>query len=254
MSYIEALIFGLVQGATEFLPVSSSGHLSLLSKITGVAPSLFFDLVLHLGTLCAVVIVYFGDVAELIKHPLGKRTRLILLSTAVSAVIVFLLKDTVERTLNGTALPFFFMLTAIILFTSVHFSPRKSQKEMNALDAIIIGAAQGFAAFPGLSRSGLTSSAGRFLGYRGEQNASYCFILSIPIILGSAIVEFIGGEFIPVPFGCLAVGFIAAFVSGFIALKAIKKVFAANRFDIFSAYLVLLSVFLILNDCVLHLF
>ena len=254
MTYLDAFLLGLIQGITEFLPVSSSGHLVLYSMITGAQSSLYFDLILHLGSLAAVVIVYFKDIAELIKHPLSKRARMLMLSTAISAIVVFLLKDIVDSTFDGAFLPLFFLITAVILALGAYFPKKPKIKEIGALDAVIIGAAQGFAAFPGLSRSGLTASTGSLLGVEKSQNASFCFILSIPIIIGSAIVETIGGTFDPVPFGCLAVGFAAAFFSGLLALKLIKKVFLNNRFDIFAAYLVVLSLFLTANNLWLHLF
>ncbi len=254
MTYLDAFLLGIIQGLTEFLPVSSSGHLVLYSRITGAQSSLFFDLILHLGSLAAVIIVYFKEISQLVKHPLSKRARMLMLSTVISAAVVFLLKDIVDSTFDGSLLPVFFLLTAIILTVGTYLPRKQQQKEVGALDAIIIGAAQGFAAFPGLSRSGLTVSTGSLLGVEKSQNASYCFILSIPIIIGSAIVESIGGAFDPVPFGCLAVGFVAAFISGLLALKLIKKVFLNNRFDVFAGYLVVLSIFLTVNDLWLHLF
>lgn len=254
MNYLEALVLGLIQGLTEFLPVSSSGHLVLFSRVTGAESSLFFDLVLHLATLAAVIIVYFKDIKALIKNPLSRKTRMLALSTAVSAVVVFAIKGLVDKTFDGAYLPLFFLTTAVILTAGRLFAPKIRKPEIGALDAIIIGAAQGLAAFPGLSRSGLTASAGNLLGVKEEENASYCFILSVPIILGSALVEIIGGSFLPVSFGCLAIGFAAAFVSGLVSLKLIKKVFLKNRLDVFAAYLALLSLFLIINDAFLHLF
>ena len=254
MSYLEALILGLIQGLTEFLPVSSSGHLVLFTRVTGTEASLFFDLVLHLGTLLAVIIMFRRELTDVVKKPFSKRSRMLMLSTAVSAAIVFLIKDLADNAFDGMSLPFFFMITAVALTASSFFSPKTRVKEIGALDAVIIGAAQGFAAFPGLSRSGLTASAGNLLGVKEDENASYCFILSVPIILGSALIEAIGGNYSPVPFGCLIIGFFTAFLSGILALKLIKKVFLKNRFDIFAAYLALLSLFSIINDLWLHLF
>lgn len=254
MSYLEAFIMGLLQGLTEFLPVSSSGHLVLFSRITGKESSLFFDLILHLGTLLAVIVIFAGDIADIVRHPFSKKSRLLVLSTVCSAAVVFLIKDVVEETFDGTLLPFFFLITAVILFCCTYFSPRQKCENMGVIDAVIIGAAQGLAAFPGLSRSGLTASAGSFLGIRQKENASYCFLLSIPIILGSAVFEIIGGEFIFVPWDCLAIGFSTAFLSGLVSLKLLKKVFLKNRFDVFAVYLTVLSVFLLINDFWLHIF
>lgn len=254
MSYLEAFIMGILQGLTEFLPVSSSGHLVLFSRITGTESSLFFDLILHLGTLLAVIIVFAGDIARLAAHPFSHKSKMLILSTVVSAAVVFLVKDVVKQTFDGALLPFFFLITALVLFCSTYFSPRQKSEEIGVLDALIIGAAQGLAAFPGLSRSGLTASAGNFLGIRQKENASYCFLLSVPIILGSAIVEIIGGNFEYVTSGCLLTGFFAAFLSGLVALMLLKKVFLKNRFDVFAVYLTVLSAFLIINDVWLHLF
>ncbi len=245
---------GLVQGLTEFLPVSSSGHLVLFARVTGTEPSLYFDLILHLGTLGAVLVCFNKEILGYAKKPLSKPSLMLGLATAITAVTFLVLRPLAEREFSGDNLPFFFLLTAVILFAGTIPRYKTLKAEVGVFDAITIGLTQGLAAFPGLSRSGLTSSAGNLLGLNKKQNVDFCFILSVPIIIGSAAVELIGGEAIPVSFGCLAVGFITAFSVGLLSLKFVKRAFERTSVGVFSAYLTLLAAFLLVNDNLLHLF
>lgn len=252
MSVLQAAILGIIQGLTEFLPVSSSGHMLLLGRIMDVRVSLSFELIMHLATLAAVVIVLRKDIWSVVKKPLGKEARLILTATVPTVIIVLLFRSTLEKAFDGGALKYCFLITAIMLVASgLISSPRKT--EMRYTDALIIGAVQGLAALPGISRSGSTITAGVMTGNSREKSAKFSFILSIPIILGSAAVSLIEGGWAETPFVPLAVGFICAFISGLFALKFMLK-FLKRSFDYFAVYLIALSLFMMLNDFALHLF
>lgn len=245
---------GAVQGAAEFLPVSSSGHLVLAARILGEPPSLAFDLFLHLATLAAVVIVFRRELWRVIRSPLSARSRMLALSTLVTVAAAAALRGAVERTMDGALLPLFFSITAVTLIVSSHLPVRSGAEKPTAAGAAMIGIFQGLAAFPGLSRSGLTAAAGRMAGLPGEDNASYCFLLSVPVILGSGAVEIAGSEMTAVGAAPLAVGFITALVVGIVCLLFVKRLLVRGKTGGFAVYLLLLSAFLLLNDYCLHLF
>lgn len=255
MSYFQAFVSGLIQGLTEFLPVSSSGHLVLFSRITGVESSLYFDLILHLGTLAAVIIAFRGEVFALVRKPFSKPSLTVVLATVVSAVVVGLMYKPAKYAFSdGKTLPVFFMMTAVLLTVGAYYRPKTVKPRHDFFTAAVVGFCQGLAVFPGLSRSGTTVTAGTLAGVEKHENTAFCFILSIPIILGSALVEIIGGETAPVPIGQLLVGFFTAFSSGLLSLRLAKTVFAKNNGVFFAAYLVVLSAIIVVNDLCLHLF
>lgn len=250
MTIIDAIIMGIIQGLTEFLPVSSSGHLVLYTMFTGATPSLLFDLIVHLGTVLALIIVFFKDVKDLVLHPLSKKVRLILFATIFTALFAFALKDIAVDAFSGKALPYCFLVTAVVLFLGTVI-PKKSKKprtEIGYLDAAIIGSIQGIAVFPGLSRSGTTISTANLLGCKKEENAKFCLLISIPVIIGSSLLEVLTGTAAFVPFYILIIGFFTSFICGLIALKFLISLIKKSSFIPFSVYLVLLSAFLILGN------
>jgi undecaprenyl-diphosphatase len=249
MTIIQAIVVGLIQGFTEFLPISSSGHMLLAGKIMDVSVSLGFELILHVATLLAVVIIMRKDILTLLRRPFQKEVRLLAVASAATVVIVLVFRDFFESTFGGELLPYCFILTAILLLVS-GFIKNPLKKEIGYLDALIIGTVQGMAALPGLSRSGSTISTSVLLGNDKKSSARFSFLLSIPIIIGSAIVELAGGGLGHVEILPLLFGFAAAFVSGLFALKfMLEKLF--KSFDYFALYLLALSILLILNDLLL---
>ncbi|MCL2675854.1 MAG: undecaprenyl-diphosphate phosphatase [Firmicutes bacterium] len=251
MNILEAVIIGIIQGLTEFLPISSSGHTILAGRILGVEANLAFELILHLATLCAVIIVMRKDIFALVKKPFQKETGLLLSATAVTTVILLLFLDFFKSTFDGQFLPYCFIITAIMLLCAGFF--KQSQRKMTYLDALIIGVVQGCAALPGISRSGSTIAAGTMLGQERGRAARFSFLLSIPVIIGSSVVEITGGGLSGVAFLPLFFGFFAAFVSGLLALRLMLKLFSRSA-DYFAIYLLALSILLLLNDFILHWF
>lgn len=249
MSVLEAIIIGIIQGLTEFLPVSSSGHILLCERIMGVKSELGFTLILHLATLLAVAIVMRKEIWQCIRTP--KKWGPIILATAFSAIVVFAMGDLFEPAFTGKFLSTCFLITAIMLLLSGLFKSKK--REIGYLDAVIIGCVQGFAALPGISRSGSTVSAAIMLGNERKTSISFSFLLSIPIIVGSALIDVITEGMGSITFLPLLCGFISAFVSGLIAVKLMLKL-TAGAFDAFAIYLTALSMFLMANDLFFHLF
>lgn len=249
MAIWEAIILGIIQGLTEFLPVSSSGHVLLAERLLGIKGDLSFTLMLHLATLLAVVVVLRKKLWETIKTP--KKWLPLIVATSFSAVVVLLFHNLIEATFDGRFLAVSFLITAVLLLASSFVKPRKT--EINCFDAVFIGLMQGLAALPGISRSGSTISTATLLGNSKEQSVEFSFLLSIPIIAGSALIDVITEGLGTVEFLPLIFGFVAAFLSGLFAIKLMLKLIKGSN-DFFAVYLTVLSAFLLINDLWLHLF
>lgn len=271
MNWIFIILLSIIQGATEFLPVSSSGHLVLLYKIFGIENNLIFlSVILHLATALSVVIIYRKTIWDIITHPFTKTNYALIVSTIFTAIIVLILKPYLENSFSGSTLIWCFLITAIILVIAenVDFLSKstkilendnvKLSKEyslpnnINMLQASIIGIGQGFACFPGISRSGTTIACGLISKVDKNSVANYSFILSIPIILASLSFELI--DLFGTPFTLdfsifqLLLGFIIAFLVGLFCIKKMVAFVKKQRLIVFAYYLVFLSLFLTINE------
>lgn len=277
MSFFILTILGVIQGLTEFLPVSSSGHLALLYNIFGIEnDTLILSILLHIATLMAVLIYYRKQLVILIKHPFCKTNIKILVTTIVTCLVVLLIKPIVDFAFSGDYLFIFFIITAILLFVSDYLTDRQSiinRTKHNSLNtniinqqnyitnlpinykqAIIIGLTQGIACIPGISRSGSTIAVARMCGI-SDDSATYSFLISIPIIIASLALEIIeGGNLSGVNVFGLIISIIICFVIGLICIKLMTDFVRKNKLSYFSYYLIILSAFLILNDMCLHWF
>ena len=252
MELLYFVLLGLVQGLTEFLPVSSSGHLVFLDRIFDVETGnfLFVSIVLHIATLISVIILYYKQIWQLIKKPFSKETLLIVVATIPTVVIVLLFKGFFEDAFGGSYLSICFMITAIILMLT--YFKTKSQNKMlyqniSYKNAVVIGVMQGFAVLPGISRSGSTISAGVLQGIDSEKATSFSFILSIPIILASLVYEIIscvysGEQFFVGSYINLIIAFIIALISGIFAIKIMKKIAKTGKYYWFSMYLCVIAI------------
>jgi undecaprenyl-diphosphatase len=195
MGVFEAIFLGAVQGLTEFLPVSSSGHLVLFQKILGISgPSLFFDTLVHGGTLIAVFVVLWRDIWDILRRIIQPLTAYLILATlpAVAAALVF--GGAIEEAFNsGDFLGFAFLATSGLLVLADFFSKKtrfpKGKGEMDWRDALVIGVLQALAIVPGISRSGSTLSGALSRGFKRGFAARFSFLLSIPVILGALILQ-----------------------------------------------------------------
>ena len=214
MKYI---VLGLVQGLTEFLPVSSSGHLVIFQKLFGLQNSIAFDITVHLATLLAVVAYFWSDIWGLLKKP--RLIGLLLLSTAITGVIGVALSDQFESLFSSTkAVGGFLLLTAAVLWAAEAFPKgKKDEGKMTWWDSIIIGLGQAAAICPGLSRSGTTVSTGLMRGLDRELAARYSFLLSIPTILAAGLFEMKKITAVE-NYWPLFLGAAAAFISGYFAI------------------------------------
>ena len=244
MSIVALLVLGLVQGLCEFLPISSSGHLVLLSKLFGIEDSLFVSIILHVATLLAVLIVMRKEIFYCIRHPFSKESMTIVVSTIFTCLVAVVLMPFITASFEGTIIPISFLLSAVLLMLSQKLSGKG--EEINFKRASIIGFAQGLAIFPGLSRSGTTISAGLISGAKREESAKFSFLISLPIIIGSLLLEIIKvvllKESISVNWTGLSLAFILAFAVGIITIKFMLKLTKSLNFKYFALYLVIIAI------------
>ncbi len=245
-SFLALFFLGVLQGVTEFLPVSSSGHLVLFSKIFGIDESLFVSVVLHFATLLSILVMLRKEVWQIVRHPFSKLSIQLIAATIPTCLIVLILMPIVKKSFSGVMLPLCFFLCAIILLVADMLSKKKAQKPFDLKTAVIMGIAQGLAVFPGISRSGTTISAGLLAGGDKKETAKFSFLMSIPIIFLSLVMEIFefctGAEKITVKFLPLACSFVAAFVVGIFAIKIMLKLTERANLKWFSLYLILISI------------
>lgn len=270
MEIWQAAVLGLLQGLTEFLPVSSSGHIAFFNAIfTSCGQSeidvVFFMLILHLGTLVAVCVVFWKDILALFKKPL-KNLGLLVLATIPAGVVGVIIElcrlDDILLAQNcvGIVLCVFFLTTAIILFVTEYIAKRRvNVLPLSLKTTLPMGIAQAFAVLPGISRSGSTICAGTLAGCNAEDVAKFSFLMSIPVILGGFIVELASGLYkgeIQQNFAdggsyfgfCIAIGFIISAIAGLFAIKVMLKLIKKANYKWFSLYLALMSI----TSLVLH--
>lgn len=238
MTFFQALLIGIIQGVTEFLPISSSGHLTLVQHLLGIGhleQMLLFDLFCHLGTLLAIIIIFWNSIISLNRSTLF----LIALGTAPLFFILPILKEIESTYQKPELLWLFFLITAFILYTGTRFHPKK--KTPPKMSSFLIGIAQTIALFPGVSRSGTTISAARLLGWKKEEAVTYSFLLAIPAILGGVLLK--GGSAIlyptssiALPLSCYLTGFLSSFIIGIGSLKLLIFLFAKDQFMYFVYY------------------
>ena len=239
MEIISYVVLGVIQGLTEFLPVSSSGHLVIAQQIIpGISqPGIMTEVILHAGTLSAVIYFYREKILKLdIRYIL-----LLIIGTVPAVVVGLFFKDQIEGLFEtirivGLAL----MITSIFnLLTDKH---TKKEQKIGYERALIIGIFQAFAIIPGISRSGSTIFAGTKLGVDKKEAASYSFLLSVPAILGANLLELLTLESgTPIPVIGLIFGFTAAFVSGVFAIRMTIRFLTENNFKYFAVYTLILG-------------
>ncbi len=249
MSVSGAILLGLIQGLTEFLPISSSGHLAVTQHfLPGFhQPGVLFDIILHLGTLLAVLIYFRSDIAFLIRGfgggkagAAGRRLMVFLvLGTIPIGLVGTTFSDVIERSFTQLAVVGGGLLFtgAILLFSTRLSREDRGLDDVSAKDTLVIGLAQSAALLPGVSRSGSTIVAGLARGLSREAAARFSFLLSIPAVLGAAVWELPKAGMLPAEaWGSYASGFIAAFVVGYFAIAAVLRCLAARRFHLFGYY------------------
>lgn len=267
MNILQAIILGIVQGLTEFLPVSSSGHLMLFQHLFGLTEAeLLFDVILHLGTLVAVFIFFRQDIYAIIvsvirycrkalttgsfspasEDPDLKLALLIIIGSIPTAIIGLLFHKIADRLFSSLLISGSMLIaTGIILFFTRFV--KRSAKEVSLFsikDSLIIGISQGLAVMPGLSRSGTTIATGLFLGLNHETAAKYSFLLSIPAILGASLLSFgdLAGN-THIPLTAYLAGALVACITGYLALNFLFYIVRRGRLHYFSPYCIAIGIF-----------
>lgn len=255
---IQAIILGLTQGLTEFLPVSSSGHLVLMREILGAdfgTSSLLFDVLLHFGTLVSLLVVFFKDFINLFKPPF-KTLGLLLLASVPAVIVGLLLDDYFEVLQTGKFVCFAFLFTAIVLFVTEIITKKRLQsrlaegeeidKPITWKTALIMGGAQAVAILPGVSRSGSTICAGVISGSNRKEVAKFSFFMSAIVIAGSALLTAFDlitePETLSISAWAIVAGVVSAMVSGFFAVKLMMKLIEKSNYKWFSLYLVIVGI------------
>lgn len=255
MSLIEAILFGFLQGATEFLPVSSSGHLLLAQRLAGIRePELAFDLLLHLGTLAAVAFFLREEIGLMFRTIvrregyLGRETwgrreiGLVILATIPTGIIGIAFHKVVETQITFWGVGArYLVLTALLLASNLRLRHKFDPDRIEAWEAVAIGIVQGLAVFPGLSRAGSTITIALLLGIGASRSVKFSFLISIPAILGAAVVGMRHGMSVLPPALPSAAGFLGAVVAGYLALKVVERLVVRGRFMAFAPYTLLLS-------------
>lgn len=251
MSWLEALVLGIVQGLTEYLPVSSSGHLAIGSALFGIEgeENLAFTIVVHVATVFSTLVILWKEIEwifrGLFKFQMNSETRYainILISMIPIGIVGVFFKDTVESIFGSGLLIVGCMLlvTAALLAFSYYAKPRQKER-ISMKDAFIIGLSQACAVLPGLSRSGTTIATGLLLGNNKAKLAQFSFLMVIPPILGEALLDvlkLVKGEDIAgdIPTLSLVVGFVAAFLSGCLACKWMINIVKKGKLIYFAIY------------------
>lgn len=247
---MDYLILGIVQGLTEFLPVSSSGHLVVFEHLLHISKKgIGLEVLLHAATLFALLIYFRRDLRyyfTLRKSPYSELSFpvLIIVGTIPVALLGFLFKEKIESMFETIRyVPYFFLINGFIIFAT-KFRVTKRDK-IGIIDAFLIGLFQAFALLPGISRSGATISMAIYLGIKGEKAFNFSFLLVIPAILGALLLELKDVALSLGPGELM--GFLTAFLSGLLALYILRKLIILKRFHLFGIYTIILSIIILLT-------
>ena len=262
MSFWSAILLGIIQGLAEFLPISSSGHLSVFQNFLGMtnleAENLFFDVLLHLGTLAAVFVAYWGEIKALVlefftmvgvrKLPRGQKpdrlSRRMILFIIVATLPLFAvlpIKDKVESLYGNTFfIGFAFLLTGTLLFLSDRMNRGgKDLRTATVVDVLLVGVGQAIAVVPGLSRSGTTISCGMARGFDREFAVKFSFLMSIPAVLGANLLSLVDAIQVGIDWSLMPMylaGVVTAAVSGYLAIRLLKYITQRGSFGAFCYY------------------
>lgn len=253
MDWIEALVLGIVQGLTEYLPVSSSGHLAIGSALFGIEgeENLAFTILVHVATVLSTLVVLWKEIAwifrGLLRFQWNEETRYalnIIISMIPIGIVGVFFKDYVEEVFgSGLAIVGSMLIVTALLLAFAYYAKPRTKENISPLDAFIIGVAQACAVMPGLSRSGSTIATGLLLGNKKESMAQFSFIMVIPPILGEALLDVlkaVGGEADmaagETSIAALIVGFLAAFVSGCLACRLMTNIVKKGKLIYFAIY------------------
>lgn len=253
MDPVEALVLGVIQGLTEWLPVSSSGHLVIAQELLGLSAgeNLLFDLVAHLGTLAAVCVFFRKELARIVVSVFMKASDrgehenalrmlgfLILVGTVPAAIAGVLLTDVMDEIFDIRLVGVALIANAGLLLAAERVGSKGTRRSARLADAVVIGLFQAIAIVPGISRSGSTISGGMFRGLEREVAATFSFLLSVPTLLGAFFYGLLTLDSYDTDLGAFLLGFIGALVVGLASIEYLLKAVRSGRLWVFSAYCV----------------
>ncbi|WP_436663458.1 undecaprenyl-diphosphate phosphatase [Alicyclobacillus acidoterrestris] len=261
MTVVQAIIMGIVQGVTEFLPISSTGHVVLVEKLLGihVDSDTLFILLLHLGTLAAVLYAMRREVQWLIKHPTSRMTWMILVALLPTAVVGAICEEWFEGLFDsGVTIGFEFVITGVVLWWMDSVAAgHKNEETMTVSDSLWVGTLQGISILPALSRSGLTIAAGLWRGMDRAAATRFSFVLSIPAILGGTLVKLDDvledpAATMALPWTQMIIGAIAAAIAGYLAVKGTSWLIKNSKMWIFAVYTWAVAAFVLYDQLFGH--
>ena len=246
MTILQAVILGVVQGITEFFPISSSGHLVILQNLFGLKePMLAFDVFLHFGTIISVLIFFWKDILAMLRER-NSLLKFIIIGSIPTFIIAVAFKKIVERLFTSSlVVGYSLVITGLFLLVAGYFAiynkTMRRDKGLTILDSIIIGIAQGVGIVPGISRSGATIGTGLIAGLEAGTAIKFSFLLSVPAVLGANLLKMkeIYGTLITVDAVPFFAGAIAAAVTGIIAIRVLYNILRKNLFALFGIYCLL---------------
>ena len=238
---IKYVLVGFIQGLTEFLPISSSGHVVLFGSLFELDNLLLLSVVAHVGTLFAVIFCYRKRLVELVKKPFNKTNINLLIATIPTVIIVLLFNHFIEDNFSTKTLIWGFLLSAVLLIIADF--KKDSYRPVNKRSALYMGLAQGLALLPGISRSGSTLVCGLLVGVEKNEALDFSFLMSIPIIIASAVYESIKLFTMQLTVNWLGIFVvkITSFIFGILSIKLMLKIVKKNKLYFFSIYLIVLS-------------
>ena len=255
MSYFDGILLGIIQALTEFLPISSSGHLVIAKYFFNIVSNdLIIEIILHLGTLLSIIIYFFNDIKELLKKIILKKDLdsilycfyLIIATIPAGLMGIFFKSKITTYYYNIQTVSFAIIFTGIILFFTKLTNKRN---HITWIIALSIGIVQVIALIPGVSRSGITIAMGMYLGLKNSEAVKFSFLLGIPIMLGAGIIEIYSlNNFSLTYIGPLIVGFITALLIGLITINILYNLIKKHKFWMFSIYCWILGIILILTN------
>lgn len=255
MNLIQAIILGIVQGISEWFPISSSGHLVILEQIFKLKDNVMFDVFLHLGSLLVILLVFYKDIIKIIKAFFkfdfksrdGKFALYIILGSIATGVIGYLFYDLfISFFSNLRVVSVALLITGGLLFLT---QLRKRSRKLDFLDSILVGVAQGFALIPGISRSGATISTGLLSGVNKKEIAKFSFLLFIPAVIGALIMEFDVTKFNSNLFPIL-IGTLCSIVVGYICLRLVLMIIYNKKFHYFAYYCFIVGFILLIYSLI----
>ncbi|MBL7051594.1 MAG: undecaprenyl-diphosphate phosphatase [Nanoarchaeota archaeon] len=248
MELLDIILLSLIQGLTEWLPISSSGHLVLAQELLNIQVPIYYDILLHFATLIVIFLVFYKDIYKIIKELLklnfkneyAKLGIYIIIASIPTAIIGFTFKDTfLSFYTNINAVAISLIITGLLILSTKLFH---GKRKLTTLDSIFIGIAQGLAIIPGISRSGSTISTSLILGIRKELAIKFSFLLAIPAILGATILEYTPTS---INFEIL-LGILITIIAGYLSLKLTINFILKDKFHYFSYYCIILGLIVLI--------